>query len=148
MKHWHLYAALVEFWLQLLVSFASGAPPCYVPVKVLAVTDCDTIKADALLPWGVTLRDRTFRLDFDAHEVSRIRQTVEVTDEEIAKGKVARDELAALVAKAEAVYVQPTGEEYGAYNRLSASLWIKPKDGELIDVRKWAIERGHVRAGK
>lgn len=140
-----LVAILAIGALVALSHLLRAAEPCYVPIRVLSIHDADTLRADVLLPWGVTLRDRTLRLDYDAWEISRVRQTVEVTDEEIAKGKAAREGLAAILSTATAVYVQPTDEEYGAYNRLSASLWIKPKEGPLVSVRRWAEANGHVR---
>jgi len=90
-----LYLAIVSLAAQ---PPAEQAPPCFIPCRILGTPhDCDTFKADILLPWGVTLRDRTIRTDYDAWEVNRVRRTVEVTDEEIRRGKQG---LAALVEAA------------------------------------------------
>lgn len=144
-------AALV--WLKLLavVTAASGAePPCYCPVVVIGEPhDLDTWRADILLPWGVTLRNRSLRLDFDAWEVNRVRQTVKVTSEEIIKGKAALAAFQELRSKADAVYVTPTERESGLYDRLSVSAWLRMRDtGELVSVKAWAEKNGHVRPEK
>lgn len=114
------------------------------------VHDGDTIlHATIHLPWNVQTGPWDVRLSrIDAAEVSRARRTVEVTDAELAVGRRARDELAALLRDAEAVYVQVDGSEWAAWGRVQGMVWARPKgSGELIDVASWCRDRGFSRDG-
>lgn len=113
-------------------------------VYVLEVIDGDTIRGNIDLGYDVRLMDQRIRLEgFDAWEVSRIRQTVEVTDEEIIKGKKARSELARLIDDAEAVLLQ--GEKRGAYGRIEGYLRLVQPSGPTLSVEGYMIEHGHDR---
>ena len=59
------------------------------------VIDGDTLQIETIvLPWDVALLNQRVRIaDFDAWESSRRRRSVNVTDEEVVKGKRATQEL-------------------------------------------------------
>jgi hypothetical protein len=125
----------------LAASIAHAAEPqCYVPldIKSIHVLDADTIRADVLMPWGVTLRGRTIRLDFDAAETSRIRQGVHITDAEIERGKDATESLLYLLKHSEAGYLVPMKRSQDNFGRLLGGLFLKIRtDPQLLDVRVW-----------
>jgi len=114
----------------------------------VVVIDGDTIKADVLMPWGVTLSGRTIRAaDYDAWEKTRARRSVEVTDEEIRLGKLATVDLQALLASAENVTASPVAREHDTYGRLLAVLTVDPTGPEgPTSLAEWMKARGHVRA--
>ncbi len=115
------------------------------PVEVLRVIDGDTLVGRVSLPWGETSRDITFRAaDFDAWEASKRRRSVTVTDEEVAKGKDAKDWLAKLVKK-ERLRVQPMkeGSSQDKYGRALGVFYVQgDPPRRLADM---ATESGHVR---
>lgn len=133
----------------LLIAVAASAddkPRVLVPCAVKEVHDGDTIIVDVEFPWGVSLRDQTVRFqEFDAWEVTKTRQTVKVTDAEIAKGVVARNDLQMLLQRADVVYLSPGDtKRKDPYGRLPAYpfVWYGEK---LIDVGDWMRQRGHER---
>ena len=104
---------------------APAVPDCFVPCCVISVHDCDTLRADVLLPWGVTLRDQSIRAaGFDAWEVTTIRETsnstVNVTPEEIARGKAATIEFRKLLETG-TLYLSPVGTRKGSERRMPAT---------------------------
>ena len=122
------------------------APTSAVLCTVIEVHDGDTIIADMHLPFGIDLPRRSIRLyGADALEVSRTRQTVGfITDEELAKGKIARDDLAKLLKTCD-LYAEDSGHG-DPYGRPSAILWAKPKDGKpWILIAAWLEQRGYLR---
>lgn len=118
----------------------------YFPVQIKSIHDADTLRGDIILPWGVTLRDRDIRTDYDAWEIDRTRRTVKVTPQEILRGKAARQALVDLAAGG-TLYVSPTSQEFGEYNRLSASLWVQSRNlpATLLDVKEFMRANGHLR---
>jgi hypothetical protein len=111
------------------------------------VHDADTVKADVIFPWGVTLREQSVRLHgADAWEVTKTRRTVNVTDAEIVKGKKALAEFQALLAKGR-LEVSPLTYEGtdSVYGRIEAKWRIVNPDGKTIDVAAWIKEQGHER---
>lgn len=127
---------------------APPALPCAVPVKIINVQDGDSVTLDLLLPWDVTLRNQKCRLiGFDAPEISRIRQTVKVTDEEIVRGKAARDALQTLLDAAHTVYAVPpmSGDSRDPYGRTHVSLRTVHANGVVTDVAGYMIANGHTR---
>jgi hypothetical protein len=112
--------------------------------------DGDTFKADILLPWGVTLRDQHVRCaGYDAWEITRGRQTVEVTDAEIEKGKAALAGLQGLCSGA-VPFLSPVYDAKGrqldsVYGRLQGRLIVRLDSGEVVDVAKWMALHGHCR---
>jgi hypothetical protein len=125
----------------LAASIAHAAePPCYVPIDVRSVRiiDGDCFAADILLPWGVTLRNRKCRTNYDACEVSRIRQGITITDAEIQRGHEATESLLHLFKHSEAAYIVPQKEEFAGFNRLHVGLFLKIRtEPQLLDVRVW-----------
>lgn len=95
-------------------------------VEDIQVYDGDTITATVQLGFQVALTQQAIRLaGFDAWEISRTRQTVEVTDEEIEKGKKAKAYLSELIGKnPDKVFLRPVGSGRGAYGRLQGELMI------------------------
>lgn len=130
------------------VATNADAPQILVPVRVLRILDGDTFTADLLFPWGVTLRDQSIRcLGYDAWETSRRRQSVEVTDAEIERGKQAKAAFEELLSQAETVFIAPGNAAVrDHYGRVLGRPWVW-KDGELIDVAEWMKANGHVRDG-
>lgn len=128
------------------------APLYPVPVKVLEVKDGDTITADILLPWAITIREQAIRENsFDAWESSKRRQSEAagvITDAEVAKGKVATTALKAMLEGAD-VYLEPTRSsksfgERDVFGRVLGKLWIV-QQGKWIDVGEAMTKLGHDR---
>lgn len=120
-------------------------PPCFVRLRVNSIHDADTLRADILLPFGVVLPDRAIRAQgYDAHEISRVRSTVIISDAELAKGREAKAALEKLVADSLGMYAVES-DERGVYGRTSAYLYVRSKDGAMLSVAKWAEENGHCR---
>lgn len=125
-------------------------------VTQYTVHDGDTLTgATVELDFGAALVRQSIRFhDFDAWEITAQRQTVDVTDEEKAKGRAARDALAELLAGGE-VWIRPTGNGFSVYGRLEAEVWLVPKGsavsgqrsagGKPLDVGTWMKARGHAR---
>ena len=120
-------------------------------VKVIQVHDGDTITEAVIdLGWGRKLHVgpngeapaiRAF--GYDAWEVTKTRRTVDVSDEEISKGKAATEDLFELL-KATSLYVEDSGER-DPYGRISAVLWARTIKGDWIYVAEWMEQRGHLR---
>lgn len=122
-------------------------PPNLLRCDDIRVIDADTVEADIHLPYSVVLNDQSIRaLDFDAWEASKRRstETVKVTDEEVAMGKKAKDELIALCADAE-LFVDPRDGKRDSRGRPLGALWLKFRDGEWLSLAQWANDNGHVR---
>jgi endonuclease YncB( thermonuclease family) len=135
------------YTLILLLTIASPPPANQYQLRLERVLDGDTIEADIMLGFDVTLDDQSIRLQgFDAWEVSRRRRTVTVTDDELAKGAIAKKELTELLATHKGrIYLRPAKEGRGVYGRVVGYLVIYTKDGDIIDVDKWMKGRGHAR---
>lgn len=122
----------------------ADAPECWCRVSDPFVQDCDTIHGDVLLPWGVTLRNQAIRAnDYDAYESSKRRQSVNVTDAEVVKGKAATAALSALL-KGGDLYVSPGKRDRDVYGRLLGS-FVVVKGGKRVRLADWAEENGHIR---
>ena len=123
-------------------------PPLDVPTSPVRATllelhDGDTAKVDIHLPFDVDLPKRSVRaFGYDAWEITKTRQTVQVTDAEIIKGKKARNELLTLIESGE-LYLEDSGKR-DPYGRASAWLWVKRPAG-WVNVAQWMTEKGHVR---
>lgn len=142
-----------------LIAFAhaaepAGAPRFPIPATVLSVTDGDTIKADLLLPWDVTLRGQDIRENsYDAWESSKRRSSAaagDISDAEVLKGKLAATALKDLLGSGE-VFLEPSrnSKEFGArdvYGRLLGKLWVA-RGGRWIDVGHEMKRNGHDRRG-
>ena len=123
----------------------------YCPVLDYKVHDVDTVTdATVQLPFNtlrtrLTIRDATF----DGYEVSRVRQTVKITDEELAKGKAARDKLIEVLRTQYQLQASepPVGwKDIDPYDRLDAQLWLYDRvAGTRIALRDWALKNDAVR---
>ncbi len=127
------------FLISLLLALAEQPLP--VPRVVNPVVhDGDTFVCDIVLGFDVVLRDQHVRVNaFDAWEVSRVRQTVKITDGELQKGLLAKAALVKLFAEAKLIQViEPAARDpYG--RRL---LWVYVDGQELGGVMRKA---GHER---
>lgn len=139
-----IYATLLAL-LPLAAANGADAPTAAVEVANINLHDGDTIThCDLLLPFGVTLRNRSIRaFGYDAWEIDRTRQTVEVTDAEIERGKRAKAGLLFLIGDG-TLWAEDSGER-DPYGRVSAWLWVKTKSGQWIDVAQWMTNNNHVR---
>jgi hypothetical protein len=137
---------LIAVFVALLVT--SEAQENWYRLERVDAHDADTVKADVIFPWGVTLREQAIRLHgADAYEVTRTRRTVgNITDEEIRKGKKALAEFQALLAKGR-LEVSPLTYEGtdSVYGRIEARWRIVHPDGTTTDVAAWIKARGHER---
>jgi hypothetical protein len=119
--------------------------PQYVQLEVLDVHDGDTIKANVHLPGGVSLNNESVRFNYDAWEVGR-RNGQKVTDEEIVKGKKARQDLLDIFERSSTIY----GTFFAKSNRDSfGRLLIKPtaklKDGSILNISEEMKSKGNLR---
>jgi endonuclease YncB( thermonuclease family) len=113
--------------------------------EVTRVIDGDTLEVDIIFSWDLTLRNQTVRcLGYDAWESSKRRRSVKVTDEEVAKGKLATSAFAKLLDSASAVYLVPGKRPRGPYGRILATVMCRV-DGRRVDVADWMMSHGHVR---
>lgn len=123
-------------------------PPVYYQLTDIEVYDGDTIKATIHLGYDVALTKRSIRLlGTDTWEITKRRRTVVVTDEEIAKGIVARDALKALLDRHKGrVYLRLSPGKRDPHGRVPGYLWVFPRDTDPIDIAKWNADHGHNRS--
>jgi endonuclease YncB( thermonuclease family) len=127
--------------LPILIVATALAQQATYPVTVLAVHDGDTITARIGMPFGLSVEGPCRLVGFDAWEITRNRRTVGViTDDELAKGKLARDALA-LLLQSGAPYCTTDGKR-DPYGRMLITLYVGPT---RIDVAKYMKTNGHVR---
>lgn len=148
-------------WLLIIVllipgmSVADDPPRTLVPCTVVRVHDGDSFIATVpfLFADGVSRTDMVRVQGADAWEVdqSRAGTVGKISDEEIAKGKVARDAVIVLFGNADAIYLEPRrkGDIAEPHGRISAHVWVWNKQtGTLTELAPWLIEHGHVRTRK
>jgi endonuclease YncB( thermonuclease family) len=112
------------------------------PVNVLRIYDGDTVWVNIDLGFDLVLKNKSLRFsEFDAWEINRVRRTVEITDEEIVKGKQARDALVKLISDQQ-LFLE-SEKQTDPYGRLNGTLYFY-SDG-WVNVTKWLIENGHAR---
>lgn len=129
---------------QLLGTTEVTLPTMY-ELQNIEVKDGDTLNADILLPFDITLRNQNIRAaDYDAPEISTHRQTVKVTPEEIKQGLIAKRFLSnkLLVSK---VYIAQYKKNRDAYGRLLGVLFYE-ENGQKELVSKLMIENGFIRS--
>jgi hypothetical protein len=137
---------------------AAGAKPAagviatlgYCRITRFELHDGDTFRrADLQLPYAFVWSDREIRVDgFDAWETSRGRRTVgEITEAELAKGKLATQDAADCLAQADAVYLQAEVRPRWTYERLLGTVWFDPPgpDSTLVNFGDWMRARNHAR---
>ena len=116
----------------------------YYRVRNVRVVDGDTLEADIDLPMRVTLRQEMIRCtDYDAWESSKRRRSVNVTDEEVVKGKAATEALKSLIASGQ-LLVQLEEDDRDVYGRVLARLFVA-KNNKLISVSDWMEANKHTR---
>jgi len=125
----------------------SDVPPGLLPIRSCQLHDLDTlVKCDVLLAWDVMLTNQSIRLHgVDALEVTRTRQTVTITDDEIVRGKQGLSKLVELSKDAK-WFVRPTGES--VYGRREGELYFRSRSGQWVDVADWIRKNGYERAAK
>ena len=142
------------------ISHAATAKPKSPPVAIVhegrtlyrcdnpVVHDADTI-SDAVicLPWGAAIRGRSIRSDYDAWEVTKVRQTVKITDEEIVKGKKSASELSEILGEF-TLYISEPERDIDPYDRIDAIWWVRAKDGTIPRLADVAKQRGWLRKGE
>jgi endonuclease YncB( thermonuclease family) len=131
--------------IAILLAVALGQPPEALPVERYRWHDADTATGAVIrLPYGVLIEGTIRAADYDAWEAGS-RTGSSVTGDEKAKGVAARDALVKL-AEGGSLYVVPvppgTRDSFG---RLLGRFYIRRPNGEVVDVRQWAVSGGHVR---
>jgi len=116
----------------------------YYSVRNVRVVDGDTLEADIDLPMRVTLRQEMIRCaGYDAWEANKRRRSVNVTDEEVIKGKAATEALKSLIASGQ-LMVQLEEDDRDVYGRVLARLYVA-REGELVSVAEWMTANRHTR---
>ena len=116
----------------------------YYRVRNVRVVDGDTLEADIDLPMRVTLRQEMIRCtDYDAWESSKRRRSVNVTDEEVVKGKAATEALKSLIASGQ-LMVQLEEDDRDVYGRILARLFVA-RNNNLLSVADWMEANNHTR---
>lgn len=116
----------------------------YFELSNVRVIDGDTLEADINFPLSVTLRKESIRcVDYDAWESSKRRRTVDVSDEEVTKGKAATEALRELLKQGSMVAQLESGER-DVYGRVLARLFVEVNES-LVSVSTWMEARGHIR---
>lgn len=131
-------------WLLLVATTAAAEPNRY-PVKFAEVHDADTFIVDVQLDFELSLVGQKIRAaDCDAWEVSRVRQTVTITDAELVKGKQARDAAAKLFAT-RPIFMSVGKPLRDVYGRILGQLWIQNADGTWTKYGDWVRANGFQR---
>jgi endonuclease YncB( thermonuclease family) len=92
----------------------------------------------------VTLRQEMIRCaGYDAWEANKRRRSVNVTDEEVIKGKAATEALKSLIASGQ-LMVQLEEDDRDVYGRVLGRLFVA-RDAELVSVSDWMTKEGHIR---
>lgn len=110
------------------------------------VIDGDTITCDIHLDFDIVLANQTVRaLGYDAWETSKRRQSVNVTDEEVKRGKVAKNALLLFLTINQPNYVSVS--EDGKYRDNYGRLLLYIRAGkDKTKAEEWMKERYHVRS--
>ena len=114
---------------------------------VKRVIDGDTIVASIIMDLDICLVEQIIRMsDYDAWESSKRRRSVDVTDEEVQKGKIATKMLKILLSNHEYVYIKiDRSNQRDHYGRVLGSIVIVTGDNKVIYLKDWMIEGGHIR---
>ena len=111
---------------------------------VTNVHDGDTFTCNIDLGWGHTW-SHVIRIEgFDAWELTKVRRTVEVSDEEIIKGKEARDALQSILKLTNGVVYLRESKSHDPYGRLLVKAFVE-RQGEFVNVGDLMQEGGHGR---
>lgn len=111
-------------------------------IQIEKVHDGDTFTCTIDLGFDVSINKQIIRIkNFDAWEIDRTRRTIIITDEELVKGKLAREALVDLFLHAKRIYVEDG--KRGVYGRMELRVFV---DGnEVAQVMK---DAGHDRTWK
>ncbi len=113
----------------------------------LRVKDGDTLAADIEVGRGIVWCGRDIRIaGFDAWEAHRYRRTVEITDEELAKGRKATEAVEALLMGPDVQFVCLGDGTTAEYGREEGPVYAIMQDGSIVDVAKRMIASGHDRS--
>ena len=114
------------------------------PIELKTVHDGDTITATVIMDFDVAIYSKPIRFHgFDAWELSKQRRTVNVTDEEIVKGKLAKEYLIKLIGTSK-LYLEPKESGYDKYGRILGVVYVL-KDNKLESLSELMIKAGHQR---
>lgn len=113
----------------------------------IRVIDGDTIEADIQLPLDIVMQKQSIRLaGYDAWEASKRRRSVNVTDEEVIKGKEATEALKALLASGSVSIKMLPERSRDSYGRVLGEALVYWADAaEPISVKDHMIKNGHSR---
>jgi len=141
-----LWVLLVSVFCLSITSMLFGAEPTAPAPQAASVDviDGDTFRCAVAFPWGAGLLNQTVRcLGYDAPEISKRRRVKPpVTDEEIARGAMAKSALRELL-KGRVVYLVPGDDQRDAYGRILARAFsVDSASGESIDVAARMHELG------
>jgi hypothetical protein len=119
---------------------------CWCAVTVKRYHDIDTIPlCDLQLPYGVVLTNVSLRAaDFDALEVDRTRQTVTVTDKEIAEGRRGALVFQKMCDSGQLQVCPPIDGETDPYGRKRGRFRIVIGQRTVM-VKEWAAKNGFLR---
>lgn len=111
------------------------------------VVDGDTIQGTLLLPWDIAIYPAKIRAGtYDAWEISRRRRSLQITDEEIRKGKATKKALEGFLATGR-VFLGTGASSRGKrdnYGRIVGVLFLAA-DNRVLRVGEWMRNNGHVR---
>lgn len=125
-----------------------------VPVKVIGqmplsnirVIDGDTVEADIEMPLSIVLRAQSIRFTgYDAWEASKRRRSVNVTDEEVAKGKRASKALESFLKSGIVVVDLCSLNQRDSYGRVLATAFVVWGGSEKLSVADHMSKNGHTR---
>jgi len=112
------------------------------PLTEIRVVDGDTVEANIEFPLGVTLRKEMIRfLDFDAWEATKRRRSVNVTDEEVIKGKEATSLLISLIDGNHIVLLLADSKR-DMYGRVLGRMVVYTNDDRRIFVAEYMYDNG------
>ena len=141
---WWLWPSLKQQAPEALMMNSEWPAVTYYRVRNVRVVDGDTLEADIDLPMRVTLRQEMIRCtDYDAWESSKRRRSVNVTDEEVVKGKAATEALKSLIASGQ-LMVQLEEDDRDVYGRILARLFVA-RNNNLLSVADWMETNNHTR---
>jgi len=145
MKNRFAWIAAVAVSTTLLLFAATAFSNDY-ELRNVRVVDGDTIRATVVLDFGIELSDTRIRLlGFDAWESSRARRAIEISDEEIEKGKIAGEALKKLLGRGVSFGRTGKGKARDHYGRPMLYLLIRDESDSVLHVDEWMKANGHTR---
>ena len=117
-----------------------------VPLSSIRVIDGDTVEADIELPLSIVLQSQSIRfVGYDAWEASKRRRSVNVTDEEVVKGKKAAKALENFLKSGTVVVDLDSLNQRDSYGRVLATAFVVWGNSEKLSVADHMIDNGHTR---